>query len=665
MVTMRVSRVVSVMLLASSAAWAQSQPCSTHGSLSDCEGQLCENDMQYCVWNVAAGSCGCPTSCAEYSGLNLELCVNSVCPSLLPQQQVPCQYDQSTQQCSCPQAAPTPVPQPTPVPLPQGCGKHSTRNTCEGDLCANDVQYCVWNVAAGSCGCPESCTEYSGLNLELCVNSACPSLLPQQHVPCQYDHDTQKCWCPEAAETAAPATPAPSTSAPPTSAPATGAPATSVPTTQAPELPPCNETTLVMNPSFELITTTTNIGQALVNGQMQSWSVSHGTPSVFGGAPGQGLRSAWMWSHSGIGEGIVTNVPFVSGQLYRVTMWVTTGNSVAGQFFVRAVNGLVLQTATSLPAFGPSDVMFSNGMVYPAWDEITFDYTATAAYAQLWIYPLLTGAPPNNVQAQVRVDNIRVCAIGTDAPATPAPATPAPATPAPPTPAPATSAPPTPAPATPLPPTPAPPVERCEDLNFQHKACVNTLCPAFVQIGKKVPCKYNELSGECFCPEKVETKAPATAAPVVERCEDLNFQHEACVNTLCPAFVQIGKKVACKYNELSGECFCPEKVETKAPATAAPQRCEDLNFQHKACVNTLCPGLLQLGKEVPCKYNELSGECFCPEQVETKAPVAVISDDCSSFHGSPRACLSSLCVVSGMKAGCKYDYTLGRCNCSA
>jgi hypothetical protein len=76
----------------------------------------------------------------------------------------------------------------------------------------------------------------------------------------------------------------------------------------------------VPNYSFERMSGTNRV-RPFSNGQVSGWAQSHGTPSMFGGAPGQGNNSAWMWSYYGRGEGIVTNVNFQAGTTYKVKFW--------------------------------------------------------------------------------------------------------------------------------------------------------------------------------------------------------------------------------------------------------------------------------------------------------------------------------------------------------
>ncbi|EAY24558.1 T9SS type A sorting domain-containing protein [Microscilla marina] len=163
------------------------------------------------------------------------------------------------------------------------------------------------------------------------------------------------------------------------------------------------------NGSFESLTGT-NYGSAFASGQVTDWKQSHGTPSIFGGAPGEGLRSAWMWSYHGRGEGIVQNYTFTPGTVYTVNFWVKTNNP-DGKFYVQAANGVPNGTssASTFPSVSSKQTIFSNGLVYNNWKYISVTFTPSTSYAQLWIYPYLAGAPTNG-QAEVQVDGIKITA---------------------------------------------------------------------------------------------------------------------------------------------------------------------------------------------------------------------------------------------------------------
>lgn len=159
------------------------------------------------------------------------------------------------------------------------------------------------------------------------------------------------------------------------------------------------------NGSFENLTGT-NYGSAFASGQVVGWKQSHGTPSIFGGAPGQGQRSAWMWSYSGKGEGIVQNYSFSPGVVYTIKFWVATNNP-DGKFYVQAANGVPNSNSSAFPSVSSKQLIYSAGMVFNNWQQITATFTPNASYSQLWIYPYLRTRPVNG-QAEVRVDGITI-----------------------------------------------------------------------------------------------------------------------------------------------------------------------------------------------------------------------------------------------------------------
>ena len=256
-------------------------------------------------------------------------------------------------------------------------------------------------------------------------------------------------------------TPAPATVAPPTTVPAPPAPATTAPETGAP-VPAC-ESSLLSNPSFDTLkdpsfgnslTLNSASSHGFSGGDVVGWAASHGTPSLMTGF--HGADSAWMWSYSGKGDGLVTNASFTSGVQYRVTMWVQTKNP-NGNIYVRIANGVPYGTTTSttFPSVSSAQTVYTSTLVFTTAQEITFDFTANANYAQMWFYPYLSALATNGY-ADFSIDNVRVCEMTTAAP-TSVPVTdasgvivdtPAPATIAPPTPVPASLSPPTLAPET-------------------------------------------------------------------------------------------------------------------------------------------------------------------------------------------------------------------------
>lgn len=145
-----------------------------------------------------------------------------------------------------------------------------------------------------------------------------------------------------------------------------------------------------------------------------AWYVSHGTPSLFGGAPVPGglNYSVWMWSYSGMGEGIFTCYNFRRGETYKVCLWVRNTNGIAaGNLIIRAANGVPIGSG-GVPPTPSSSQLISNAFVNsPGWVQVTYTFTANADYRQLWIYPFMAGPPINNQQYELQIDLVRVAPV--------------------------------------------------------------------------------------------------------------------------------------------------------------------------------------------------------------------------------------------------------------
>ena len=442
-----------------------------------CFSNMCEGTRTRCQYDWIARTCTCPTeapetaaprteapvitSCSRANG-NPKLCLSTPCTDSIVDTR--CSYDYETNVCSCPTKAPETAAPRTETPVIYDCARaNGNPKLCTATPCTDSSvdTRCSYDFATRLCSCPTrtpetaaprteapvitSCSRANG-NPKLCLSTPCTDSIVDTR--CSYDYETNVCSCPtKAPETAAPRTRTP-ISFPtgcarfkgnhkgcvnqrcslnertlcvydiesricscPTSAPDTRAPPTPAPATPTPPLQPCTRS-LLSNPSFDI---TTPSGSSFWGGHVVGWYYSHGTPSLFGGF--HGAYSAWMWSYSGRGEGVVTNFNFVSGTQYRITMWVETNNP-DGNIYVRLANGVPMSvsSSTAFPSVTSAQTVYTNGMVFPTAQEITFDFTAGANYAQLWFFPYLS-AFAHNGQAEFRIDNIRVCRIGTEAPA--------------------------------------------------------------------------------------------------------------------------------------------------------------------------------------------------------------------------------------------------------
>lgn len=162
------------------------------------------------------------------------------------------------------------------------------------------------------------------------------------------------------------------------------------------------------NGSFELLTGN-NLGEAFSQGEVTHWVQSHGTPSISSGAPGQGIRAAWMFANAGRSEGIVQNIHFKNGQEYRIKFWVRTNNPF-GNFYLKIANGVPMGTTEDkfIPAVASQQTIFNDGLNYATWTEKTLTFIAKADYDQLWIYPKLDASVGNSQQAEIMIDGISI-----------------------------------------------------------------------------------------------------------------------------------------------------------------------------------------------------------------------------------------------------------------
>lgn len=152
------------------------------------------------------------------------------------------------------------------------------------------------------------------------------------------------------------------------------------------------------------------VGPTTVN----SWYVSHGSPSIGAPYPGGGAPNGiWMWSYSGTGEGIYSCYNFQAGHQYRICLWVqNTGQSPInpGNLMIYAANGLTGNgpTGTIVPAPASSQLISNSHTVNMNWVQLTYWYTPNANYNQLWIYPYRAGGSINFGQYELNVDRINV-----------------------------------------------------------------------------------------------------------------------------------------------------------------------------------------------------------------------------------------------------------------
>lgn len=146
---------------------------------------------------------------------------------------------------------------------------------------------------------------------------------------------------------------------------------------------------------------------------INAWYISHGTPSIWSGAPSGNGYGVWMWSYNARGEGIFTCYSFKKGRRYEICFWVMNTSPVtAGNLMVFAANGLAAVTPVGfggpVPVPASSQLISSSFVHSPFWTQVTYVFTPNDDYNQFWIYPYMAGGPVNDRAYELAVDIVRV-----------------------------------------------------------------------------------------------------------------------------------------------------------------------------------------------------------------------------------------------------------------
>lgn len=144
------------------------------------------------------------------------------------------------------------------------------------------------------------------------------------------------------------------------------------------------------------------------NNCVPNWTFSHGTAQIFNIANDP---FSWMWSHTGRGEGIVNNAVapnnflLVQGGRYRL-QFRARSNGVAGNGMIMFTNNLGQNTTTTLPPIpvGSQTVWNQDMTTVPTngWGDYCLEFTATANFRQMWVFPFRAAGPP---QTELAVDD--------------------------------------------------------------------------------------------------------------------------------------------------------------------------------------------------------------------------------------------------------------------
>ena len=150
---------------------------------------------------------------------------------------------------------------------------------------------------------------------------------------------------------------------------------------------------------------------------LNSWSISHGTPTLFGNDSPSNTTgcSIWMWSYSGSGEGVYTCYNFQQGQTYEVCLWVRNTNAITGggNLQVWMTNGIGEFIGPVSPAtIGDGQLINASWVNDPDWTPLTFTVTPSSTYSQLLLFPYMAGPPIGNLQYELQIDDIRVSPVG-------------------------------------------------------------------------------------------------------------------------------------------------------------------------------------------------------------------------------------------------------------
>ncbi len=161
-----------------------------------------------------------------------------------------------------------------------------------------------------------------------------------------------------------------------------------------------------VNGDFQTYNGTVSSTNAWINGNLNNWTVSHGTPSV------SGALSIWMWSYSDAGEGVYMGHTFAAGQTYRLTYTInrSTDANPSSTFLVDLTNGLTPSSSVVIPTpaqqFQVSNESWINTGVTTTITEV-FTVPIGQSFSQLWFRPYLAGAPNPN-QAAVVLDDVTI-----------------------------------------------------------------------------------------------------------------------------------------------------------------------------------------------------------------------------------------------------------------
>jgi hypothetical protein len=177
-----------------------------------------------------------------------------------------------------------------------------------------------------------------------------------------------------------------------------------------PEIECCEgEDNILENGDFNQATCGGN--NAFNNGCVPNWTQTDGSPNI-NGFPGN--SSAGMWSQNGQGEAIATGFDFKQGETYKICFRIKAldGGTFDPNIINNAtINFVATNNAGAVTANPSGDLIFQEtmGPYLNVWTNVSLEFTPTANFSQLWIFPFMAAPPSGGSQAQLLVDDISIC----------------------------------------------------------------------------------------------------------------------------------------------------------------------------------------------------------------------------------------------------------------
>ena len=175
------------------------------------------------------------------------------------------------------------------------------------------------------------------------------------------------------------------------------------------ELECCDDNNQLENGDFDAATCGGN--GAFNSGCVPNWTDTERTPSIngFGSNP-----YAWMWSYDDKGEGIAANFDFEEGSTYTICFRIRADDRDSGDPHVAnnaTINFVATNNTGDIVANPTGDIIFQEtmGPYLNVWTNVSVEFTPTADFSQLWIFPYMAEDSDGVSQAELSVDDISIC----------------------------------------------------------------------------------------------------------------------------------------------------------------------------------------------------------------------------------------------------------------